>query len=674
MANKLISEHSPYLLQHAQNPVNWYPWGVEALSKAAQENKLIIVSIGYSACHWCHVMEHESFENNSIAEVMNAHFICIKIDREERPDIDQVYMNAVQLMTGSGGWPLNCICLPDQRPIYGGTYFKANDWKNLLLNLVAFWHEKPEQAIQYAGQLTQGIQQSEQIIKSNITPEYTREYLKTIVQPWKQSFDLQEGGYKRAPKFPLPNNWQFLLRYAKFSKDDSIAEMVHLSLQKMAYGGIYDHIGGGFSRYSVDALWHIPHFEKMLYDNAQLVSLYVEAYQHTPTHLYKQVVYQTLEFVQNELTSPEIGFYAALDADSEGEEGKFYTFTQNELYAILGDIAPLFCDYFGITEEGNWAEEHTNVLFRKYNDNALIEKWSLSLEQIEDQIAQARLQVQAYRNKRIRPGLDHKILTAWNGLMLKAYTDAYRVFSEPVFLDRALANAAFILKNLCVEGELLRQHKSPKADNNNNNAIKGFLDDYAFVVDGLISLYEVSFDEHWLLQAQNLADRAIADFYHYDNGLFNYVSKHAEPLIAGKQEIMDNVIPASNSAMAHNLSKLGRFFDRSDYTDIATQQLRNVAPYVARYGSAYSNWASLLLNEVWGVFEIAIIGTDANDKRRELEQYFIPNKILLGGTSGSLPLFHNKTEGTVTRIFVCKDKVCQLPSTDIQSALKQILA
>jgi uncharacterized protein YyaL (SSP411 family) len=331
MSNRLKNQSSPYLLQHAENPVDWYPWGDEALAKARTENKLILVSIGYSACHWCHVMEHESFEDSEVAEIMNRHFVCIKIDREVRPDIDQIYMSAVQLMTGSGGWPLNCFCLPDQRPIYGGTYFRKNDWKSLLQNLADFWREKPDEAVAYAVRLTEGINQTEQLVPVKEDIVFTRKDLENIFIPWKRTFDLIDGGYNRAPKFPLPNNWQFMLRYAHLMKDDAAHAAVRITLQKMAFGGIYDQIGGGFARYSVDGKWHVPHFEKMLYDNAQLISLYSEAYQYTPDPIYRDIVYESLNFVERELTSAENGFYSALDADSEGVEGKFYTFTKDEI-------------------------------------------------------------------------------------------------------------------------------------------------------------------------------------------------------------------------------------------------------------------------------------------------------------------------------------------------------
>ena len=340
--NRLANSASPYLLQHANNPVNWYPWGTEALQKARDENKLILVSIGYSACHWCHVMEHESFEDEQVAAVMNEYFVCIKVDREERPDIDQIYMSAVQLMTGRGGWPLNCICLPDQRPIYGGTYFPKKDWTSLLINLAEFYKQKPQDAEEYAVRLTEGIQQYESVDFITEQPEYSKADLEAIVTAWRKHFDPEEGGMNHAPKFPMPNNWQFLMRYAHLMKDEGIANAVKLTLKKMAYGGIYDHVGGGFARYSVDGRWHVPHFEKMLYDNAQLISLYAEAYTWNRDPLYKQIVDETIAFVQGELTSPDNGFYSALDADSEGVEGKFYIFTKEEIEEVLGEDVNVF--------------------------------------------------------------------------------------------------------------------------------------------------------------------------------------------------------------------------------------------------------------------------------------------------------------------------------------------
>lgn len=666
MANKLINESSPYLLQHAHNPVDWYPWGNEALSKAREENKLILVSIGYSACHWCHVMEYESFEDEGVAEIMNRHFVCIKIDREERPDIDQIYMTAVQLMTGSGGWPLNCICLPDQRPVYGGTYFRKDDWKNLLLNLAGLWQEKPQEAIDYAERLTGGIIQSERLVYVDQVQDFTRNDLMQIFEPWKRSFDMLEGGYNRAPKFPLPNNWQFILRYAHLMNDEAARQACGITLQKMAFGGIYDHMGGGFARYSVDGMWHVPHFEKMLYDNAQLVSLYSEAYQYQPNELFKNVVYETLAWVRREMTSPEGGFYSALDADSEGVEGKFYTFTQDELTKILGEDEEVFSLYYNVTEDGNWKEEHTNIFFRKFDDEDIMETVGISELEFYKKLNRAKKKVFEYRQHRIHPGLDDKILASWNGMMLKGFSDAYRIFDDPDFRKMAIENAEFILSALKKEGGgLYRSYKGGKA------TINAFLDDYALISEGLISLYEATFDEKWLFEARKLIEFALENFHDPESGMFFYTSSLDEKLIARKFELMDNVMPGSNSVMATCLYKLGHFFDMPDYLSIATQMLRNIKPHIKSYGSSYSNWANLMLNEVFGVYEIAITGEKAEEKRREIEKYYIPNKILLGGTSGSLPLLLDKL-GFETKVYVCKNRTCQMPVTEVSEAIKQI--
>ena len=668
MPNRLSDESSPYLLQHANNPVEWFPWGVEALEKAKLENKLILVSIGYSACHWCHVMEHESFEDNQVAEIMNQNFVCIKIDREERPDIDQIYMQAVQLMTGRGGWPLNSVCLPDQRPIYGGTYFRKDDWMNLLLNLATFWKDKPGEAVEYAERLTEGIRQSETIGIVASQADYTKEDLINIFDPWKQQFDMTEGGYNREPKFPLPNNWQFMMRYAHLMNDNAAHVSVRLTLQKMAFGGLYDQIGGGFARYSVDGKWHIPHFEKMLYDNAQLVSLYSEAYQFHPDDIYKQVVYETLDFIKREMTSPEGGFYSALDADSEGVEGKFYSFSKAELKEILGADEELFSIYYNVSDEGNWEEEQTNVFFRKHDDEALSLELGILKDELISKIKAAKIKIFEYRSKRIRPGLDDKILTSWNGMMLKAYTDAYRAFDDSNFLDIAICNANFILSNLSHNEKLARVYKK-KSDVFNQTP--AFLDDYALFIEGLIGLYEATFDEKWLTQARSYTDYAILEFYDLQSGMFFYTALNGEKLIARKQEIMDNVMPGSNSVMAHNLYKLGHFYGDNSYLEKSSQMLKNVFPHIKSYGSAYSNWCMLLLNEVFGVFEIAITGKDVEIKRREIEKFYIPNKILLGGKIGTLPLLEDKW-GDTTRIFVCKNKACQLPVSEVTEAIKQI--
>jgi len=667
--NRLTNSASPYLLQHANNPVDWYPWGAEALQKAKDENKLILVSIGYSACHWCHVMEHESFEDEMVANLMNEHFVCIKVDREERPDVDQIYMSAVQLMTNRGGWPLNCICLPDQRPIYGGTYYPKADWMNILMSLADFYANRPDEAIEYAVRLTEGIQQYETVDLITEQPEYQLSDLQTIVTNWKKYFDDKEGGSGRAPKFPMPNNWQFLMRYAHLTNNESIAGLTRLTLHKMAFGGIYDHIGGGFARYSVDGRWHVPHFEKMLYDNGQLVSLYAEAYVWNPDPLYKNVVEETIGFVERELMSPDFGFYSALDADSEGVEGKFYTFSKTEIEAILGEEADVFCIYYHVTEEGNWEEEQTNIFFRKEQDEILAQQLGLSVEELQSKIAAAKAKVFEARSSRIRPGLDNKILASWNGLMLKGICEAYRSFNNDIYLALALNNANFIQQKLINSNNRLA--RIYKKDVHLETKPVAFLDDYANVIDAFIALYEITFDKQWLDVARELTNNAITYYYDEAEGMFYYTANDDEQLIARKTEIMDGVISSSNSVMARNLKKLGMLLEHQQYEDISAQLLRNVMPYMVKYGSSYSNWCLLLLEEITGLYEVAITGDNAEATRKELEQTYIPNKIVLGGNQENLPLLQNRVAAQ-TRIFICKDKTCGLPANSLTEALKQI--
>jgi uncharacterized protein YyaL (SSP411 family) len=664
--NHLINASSPYLLQHAYNPVNWYEWGPEALEKATTENKLILVSIGYSACHWCHVMERESFENYEVAEVMNKHFICVKVDREERPDIDQIYMYAVQLMTGAGGWPLNCICLPDQRPIYGGTYFRKDDWINILENVAGLWANEPEKAIQYAERLTAGIKESEQIIPAVVKTEYTNEHLTEIIEPWKRHFDVTYGGYNRAPKFPLPNNWTFLLRYSFLSKDESVLMPVCNTLEQMSWGGIYDHVGGGFARYSVDDKWHVPHFEKMLYDNAQLIDLYTEAFNMLQFKPFKQIVVDCFDWTFREMRSPEGLFYSALDADSEGIEGKFYVWDKVEFDKVVGEDASLLAEYFNVTEAGNWEEEQTNILRRTIGDQDFLEKYQLDADTLYDKIALAKAKLLDVRANRVRPGLDDKCLTAWNAMMIKALANASQVFCYEFYYESAVTTAQFILNNLKTDdGGLYRNYKNGKA------SINGFLDDYAFLIEALIALYEADLNEDWLYEAKNLTDYVLDNFSDADSPMLFYTSVKSESLIARKHEVMDNVIPSSNSAMALNLQKLGLFFDNETFTEKAKEMLASVEPKIKTYGSAYSNWAIQLFNEVYGINEIALTGLDIESLKLELNQYYIPNKITLGGTKSTLPLLKDK-QSNETKVYICRNKVCQLPVNSVEEALKYL--
>ncbi|SMO49775.1 thioredoxin domain-containing protein [Solitalea koreensis] len=662
--NALANESSPYLLQHAHNPVNWYPWGEEALTKAKAENKLILVSIGYSACHWCHVMERESFESEEVAKLMNELFVCIKVDREERPDIDQIYMNAVQLMTGSGGWPLNCFALPDQRPIYGGTYFRKSDWMNLLVNLADYYKNKPDEAEEYAKRLHEGIRQSDLTVLNTQPASYTKEDLKAIVAPWQRLWDFNEGGHNRAPKFPLPNNFLFLMRYAHHMKDDAAMVITRLTLDKMAFGGIYDQLGGGFARYSVDANWLVPHFEKMLYDNSQLVSLYAEAFQWCHSPLYKKIVEETLEYTKREMTSIEGGFYSALDADSEGVEGKFYCWTKDELKGILGEDEELFSMYYNCTEQGNW--EEWNILHRKVEDEELAFKLGITEETLVETIERCKLKLMKVREYRIRPGLDDKILTSWNGMMLKAYVDAYRVFNNQEYLDAALNNADFIISKIKTkDNKLFRNYKNGKA------TISGFLDDYVFVIEAFIELYQATFDEKWLKEARALTEYCIGHFYDKKSKMFFYTSNLDEQLITRKTEIMDNVIPASNSTMARNLFKLGMLFYEQSYTEISLQMLNNVKDLIKGYASGYSNWALLMLDQVFAPYEVAITGKAAIEKRQELDNYYTPNKVVLGGKTGTLPLLESKFTSH-TKIYVCVNRTCKMPVTEVGDAAVQM--
>jgi len=670
--NNLINETSPYLLQHAHNPVDWHAWNNETLELAKKENKLILISIGYSSCHWCHVMEHESFEDEEVAAIMNQNFINIKVDREERPDIDQIYMNAVQLITGRGGWPLNCIALPDGRPIWGGTYFPKKNWMNALEQLSKLYREKPEEATSYAERLTQGIKSADLIPFNKSTEEFTATDLNSSIEEWKKNMDFEMGGRKGAPKFPMPNNFQLLLRYGVRTDNSQILNYVNTSLTKMAYGGIYDQIGGGFARYSVDKKWHVPHFEKMLYDNGQLVSLYSEAYQATKNELYKKTVYQSLEFIERELTNDEGAFYSSLDADSindkgELEEGAYYVWTQSELQSILGTDYKLFSDYYNVNRYGFW--EHDNyVLIRKKDDVEIMKEHSLQMSELESKISSWNKILLKERNKKEKPRLDDKSLTSWNALMLKGYIDAYNVFNESHFLEVALKNATFIFtKQLQNIGGLIHNYKNGKS------TINGYLEDYATVIDAYISLYEATFNEMWLNTAKQLTDYTFDHFFDMERSMFYFTSDEDTDLITRKMEIEDNVIASSNSIMANNLFKLSHYYSNSYYLKVSKQMLNNVKDSSMQYGSGYSNWLQLMSNFIDEFYEIAIAGEDALDKLKEINLQYIPNKLMAGSLSKSnIPLMEGRFSENETLIYVCVDGACKLPESSTESALNQI--
>jgi hypothetical protein len=664
--NALINETSPYLLQHAHNPVNWLAWNDESLAKAKAENKLILISVGYSACHWCHVMEHESFEDETVAQLMNDYFICIKVDREERPDIDQVYMLAVQLMTGRGGWPLNCFALPDGRPVYGGTYFPKQQWINVLFNLADTYNNDKEKVLDYAKQLTEGVKMAELVKLKSTEQIFTIDIIHDAYNNWRERFDYIEGGPDKAPKFPLPNNYQFLLHYvSSLSPLGRVGEglHIHLTLKKMAYGGIYDQIGGGFSRYSVDHLWKVPHFEKMLYDNAQLVTLYCEAYQESKNPLYKEIVYETLMFVERELTSPDGGFYSALDADSEGVEGKYYVWKKEELQNILDDKYNLLADYYNINEKGFW--EHDNYILLRHDEApAIAAKHNISVEMLNQNISETKKQLLEIREKRIHPGLDNKILASWNTLMTKAYMDAYITFDDAQFKSIAIKNIAFLLNHSFIDGNKLIHIAGKKGKSN------GFLEDYAFFIEALIAMYESTFVEAFLHLADKFMKLCITHFQDKKSGMFYFTSDEDEALIARKMEISDNVIPASNSSIAKSLFRLGHHLEDENYITMSKQMLSNVLDEMVSYGAGYSNWAMLLLWITAPFYEVVIVGKDVQEKRKEFAKHFLPNVIFAGSKKESnLPLLKDRFNANETLIYICENKTCQMPVNNVEQAL-----
>ncbi len=656
--NQLINETSPYLLQHAHNPVDWNPWGEEAFAKAEKENKLVIVSIGYSACHWCHVMEHQSFEDSAAAALMNEHFISIKVDREERPDVDQVYMTAVQLMTGRGGWPLNVITLPDGRPIWGGTYFPKDGWMQSLQSIVEVYHDDPEKVLEYAEKLTEGVVQSE-LVSPNETPgDYSKEEIDLLFKNWSKNFDKKEGGSSGAPKFPMPVGYEFLLEYASLTGNEEAMQQLNLTLRKMAFGGIYDQVGGGFSRYSVDDEWKVPHFEKMLYDNGQLVSLYSRAYQKTKSPLYKNIVTQTIEWLERDMLGPDGEFYSALDADSEGEEGKYYVWPEVELKEIIGDRDwEDFTNYFDL-KKGKW--EGRIVLMRKddseNNDSAKVKAWEQKLLKV--------------RENRVPPGLDDKSLTSWNALMITGLVDAYKAFGDSHYLDLAKKNGEWLLKNqVRKDGSLFHSYKKGKS------SIDGLIEDYTFAIQGFLDLYEATFDVKYLDEANVWMKYAKANFEDEGTGLFFTRSKNAKQLIAKSMEVHDNVIPAANSVMAHNLFHLYHLTGNESYLAQSEKMLAQMDKVrLITYPESFSNWARLLLNFKYPFYEVAIVGNEADEKYMEWQKQFVPNVLIQGSWKESdLPLLENRFVKGSTMIYVCENRVCQLPVEEVSKALDLLL-
>ncbi len=671
-ANHLISESSPYLLQHAYNPVDWYPWCEEALARAKAEHKMLIVSIGYSACHWCHVMEEESFEDTTVARIMNQHFISIKVDREERPDIDNVYMDACQLTSPHGcGWPLNVFALPDGKPVWTGTYHPRKAWIDVLEYFVDVYRKDPEKLQEYAGKLADEVTAFGRPAVAGTPSGFTLRDLDRFANDLTGQMDRRLGGVKGAPKFPLPDNQEFLLTWVHHTGDAAALESVKTTLDHLARGGIYDHLGGGFARYSTDEHWKIPHFEKMLCDNAQLVSLYAGAYAATGISRYKKVVKQTLDFVQRELTGPDGEFYCGIDADSEGEEGRYYVWTEPEIDSLIGNDrqAGLFKDYYRITRSGNWGNGR-NVLHASEPVKSVAGRHGFTTGEAKSIISDISVRLLEARQKRVPPRTDDKALCAWNAMMTRAYCDAYAYLGNPDYLKPALENGDLIRSKMMEEnGRLYRNFKTGKV------SINGFLDDYGWATLAFIRLYETTFDESWLFAARQTADYAIKHFSARDSVLFYYTSDLDPLLIHRKVEMEDNVIASSNSVMAEGLAILGAYFYDTSYVNRSQAMVRAVSARLLDSGarSFYTNWAKVQMDNLYPRYEIAVTGDQAGAVRDSLQSQFLPNVLIMGAERHSgLKLLEGKFAEGRTWIFVCRDKLCKLPVRTVREALSQI--
>jgi uncharacterized protein YyaL (SSP411 family) len=674
--NALAGETSPYLLQHAHNPVNWYPWSEEALRRAREEDKPILLSIGYSACHWCHVMEHESFENESIARLMNEYFINIKVDREERPDLDTIYMTAVQMMSGHGGWPMTVFLTPDGVPFYGGTYFPPEDrhgmpgLPRLLLSVAGAYKEKKEAIHKEAATIVQEMQRINSI--GAAPGKLSSEILDSAIPPLMANYDSQHGGFGGAPKFPPSMSLSFLLRsYARTSKPELLQAVEH-TLQKMACGGVYDQLGGGFHRYSVDQYWLVPHFEKMLYDNALLSRIYLDAYLVTKNDLYRRIAEETLDYVRREMTSPEGGFYSTQDADSEGHEGKFFVWTPREVASILGaKDADLFCRCFDITDQGNFEGKNILNLPRPVSVVARLNK--ISEDELHKILLRGRRLLFEEREKRIKPGRDEKILTAWNGLMLRSFAEAAVALDRRDYRDAAARNAEFVLSKLQRDGRLLRSYKDGEAKFN------AYLEDYSCMVDGLLSVYEATFNPRWITEARRLAELMVNKFWDPEARNFYFTSGDHEALIHRPKDFYDNATPSGNSVAAHALLRLAELTGEVRWQDYARSVLEAMATVMANHPAAFSNFLCALDFSLASPMEIAVVGIPDSEQTRKLlrvvTQRYQPNKVIACGTDAHVGLLRNRpqTDGMATA-YLCRNQTCSAPVTsaeDLERLLKE---
>ncbi|WP_276480435.1 thioredoxin domain-containing protein [Paraflavitalea pollutisoli] len=680
--NRLFEESSPYLLQHAHNPVDWYPWGEEALGRARAENKPILVSIGYAACHWCHVMEKESFEDEATAAIMNEHFINIKIDREERPDLDHIYMDAVQTMTGSGGWPLNVFLTPAGKPFYGGTYFPPKavynrpSWTEVLHGVINAYRDKQDAIEAQADNLTQHLVrsnefglQSVQELGEDFEAHFTKEKARLLFTNVMKNADREEGGFGQAPKFPQTFTIRFLLHHYFYTKNEDALRQARLSLDKMIQGGIYDQLGGGFARYATDGAWLVPHFEKMLYDNALLVTVLCEAFQLTGDPLYERTIRQTLSFVERELLSPEYGFYSALDADSEGEEGKYYVWDKATVDALLGEESTLFCAFYDVTTEGNW--EHKNILNCPVAPAAFAAAQGITLEELWRRMDSCRGKLMQVRNRRIRPLLDDKQLLGWNALMNLAFSQAAGALGSEHYRDVAVRNMAFLLSRFNqADGAFHHTYKEGVA------RYPAFLDDYSALIQALLQLQEVTSDTGYLHTAKALASRVIDHFSEPETGFFFFTPTGQADIIVRKKEVYDGAVPSGNAVMAINLYSLGIIFDVPAWRERSVRICSLLQQTVSRYPGSFGVWATMIQALIYTIPEIAIIGGDFAMHREDVLRRFLPIHVLqsapTGPTNQDFPMLVNKPDSSDTAIFLCRDYACQQPVNEVDMLMRQI--
>lgn len=674
----MAGETSPYLLQHAHNPVDWFPWGEEALQKARSENKPILVSIGYAACHWCHVMEKESFEDEATAFIMNTHFINIKIDREERPDLDHIYMDAVQVMTGSGGWPLNVFLTPECKPFYGGTYFPPRQafnrpsWQDVLHGVAATYQEKPHEILSQAENLTAHLLQSNNF-SQNFQPGGSQhlpgaDKLHVIYDNLMKQADKQEGGFGKAPKFPQTFGIHYLLAYYHYTKKEEALQQACLSLDKMIRGGIYDQIGGGFARYATDRNWLVPHFEKMLYDNALLLMVLSEAWQLTHKDIYDVTIRQTIGYIKREMLSPEGGFYSALDADSEGVEGKFYVWQKSEVAQLLGDKTTLFCEFYDVTTEGNW--EESNILHVPVDPETFAAERGMPYQLLQEQMRQAGNMLLESRSRRIRPLLDDKILLGWNALMNTAFCKAFAALGEESYREMAVRNMDFIWKHFYddASGNFFHTYKNGSAK------FPAFLDDYAYTIQALIHLQEITGDAGYLQKAQTLAEHVITNFREEETGLFFFTHKDQKDAVIRKKEIYDGAVPSGNSIMAWNLLYLEVVFDKPEWKESVVKMLNGLLDATVKYPTSFGVWAALIQQVIAGTNELVLTGENTEKLHKEILHIFMPNKVLQisAHANEEFPLLKGKHHSNVPLIFFCRNYACQAPVKNV-NALTQLL-